>query len=268
MRPILCWLLLIVLLGPALWAEEQGVPEADALLRQCVATLPDVPIRVPGQLQGRRADGELEKRVLVDMTIDWQATPPTARYSTKDAFGKALEHLAVTWHPDQPPEYRFFKGDPLVGAPLPPLTDAIEETDATWMDLTLAFLWWKGGRTMGSETLRGRECWIVELPAPPDHFAAAARVRLWIDAKMGGVLRAFVLDASGQELRRVDVKGFKKINDRWFVQVIEIQTIATRHTTTLRVRDVEDRERKTFIKIDEGGPDLPAAEDRVDPIEE
>jgi hypothetical protein len=208
-------------------------------------------------LQSRAAEGDLEKKVNVDMTIDWQAAPPTARYSTRDAFGKSLEHLAITWPAGQPPEYRFFRGDPLASAPLPPLTDPIEGTDIAWMDLTLSFLWWPGGRTIGAESVRGRDCWMIDLPAPTNHFAASGGVRLWLDAKVGAVLRAHVRDAAGQTVRRMDVKGFKKINDRWFVQVIEVQTLATRHTTTLRVRDVEDRARKQFIRVDEGGPAAP-----------
>jgi hypothetical protein len=227
-----------------------------------VGTLPDVPVRVTGELQRRSPGGDLEKRVGVDMTLDWKTQPPTARYSTRDAFGKPLEHLGVTWHRDQPPEYRFFRGDPLVAAPVPPLTDAIEGTDVTWMDLTLAYLWWPGGRTVGAEEIRGRDCWVVDLPPPTNHFAAASAVRLWLDAKMGGVLRAQVFDAAGQLIRRVDVKGFKKIGDRWFVQVIEVESLPAKTTTTLRVRDVEDRERKQFIRVDEGGPAQP-----VEPVE-
>ncbi len=205
----------------------EALPRADALLRACVGTFPDIPLRVTGELTSRSPAGDLEKKVNVDMLLDWQARPPTARYSTRDAFGKALEHLAVTWNPDQPPAYRFFRGDPLEAAPLPPLTDFIEGTDVTWMDLTLAYLWWPGGR----------------------------------------ILRAHVFDGAGQLTRRVDVKGFKKINDRWFVQVIEVESRPSRHTTTLRVRDVEDRERKQFIKVDEGGPDPAAGEvDQVQPV--
>lgn len=264
-------MLLLALAAGAASAQDPApagaLPRADALLRACVDTFPDIPLRVTGELASRSPAGDLEKKVNVDMLLDWQARPPTARYSTRDAFGKALEHLSVTWHPDQPPAYRFFRGDPLEAAPLPPLTDCIEGTDVTWMDLTLAYLWWPGGRTAGAEEIRGRACWVVDLAAPTNHFGAAGGVRLWLDAKMGGILRAHVFDGAGQLTRRVDVKGFKKINDRWFVQVIEVESRPSRHTTTLRVRDVEDRERKQFIKVDEGGPDPAADEtDRVQPV--
>ena len=251
-------LLAALLVSAAVSAAPTRMPDAGDLLRGCVATLPDIPIRVTGELQRRNADGDLEKRVKVDMTLDWKNQPPTARYSTRDAFGKPLEHLGVTWHTNQPPEYRFFRGDPLVAAPLPPLTDAIEGTDITWMDLTLAYLWWPGGETAGAEELRGRDCWVVDLPAPTNHFASASRVRLWVDAKMGGILRAYVFDRQAHAVRRVDVKGFKKIGDRWFVQVIEVESLPAHTTTTLRVRDVEDRERKQFIHVDGGGPDATA----------
>jgi hypothetical protein len=257
---LICPILLCAVLGHA---ADDRLPAADDLLRGCVGALPDVPLRVTAELQSRNPDGDLEKKVNVDMTIDWQARPPTARYSTRDAFGKALEHLAVTWHESQPPEYHFFRGEPLVAAPLPPLTDGIEGTDITWMDLTLAYMWWPDGRTVGAEEVRGRTCWIVDVPAPTNHFEAADGVRLWIDAKVGAILRAHVHAPVGALLRRVDVKGFKKIGERWFVQLIEVESRPSKHSTVLRVREVEDRQRKQFIKVDEGGP-APAAEE-VDP---
>ena len=60
---------------------------------------------------------------------------------------------------------------------VPPLTERIEDTDVTWMDLTLAYLWWPDGKTVGEEEVRGRACWVLDVPAPTNHFGAASRPR-------------------------------------------------------------------------------------------
>ena len=237
-------------------------PPAEELLSGCTAALPDIPLHIEGQLISRNADGDIEARRNVDMLLDWRAQPATAHYTIRDAFGKAMEHLSVTWPAEGAPEYRYLKGDPLVAAETPPLADALTGTDISWMDLSLSFFWWPGGRTVGAQEVKGRGCFIVDLPAPPDTFPGISGVRLWIDPKIPVMLRAEAYDAHEELIRRMDVKSFKKINGRWFIQNIEVETIASRHRTALKVRDVQDRERRSFMKEDAGpGETAPAAED-------
>jgi hypothetical protein len=236
-----------------LWQSSAAeLPAAEDLLRGCIGALPDVPLLVKGELVSRAPGGDVERKLNVEMTLDWRASPSTARYTTRDAFGHGLEHLSITWNPGQPPEYRFFTGEPLQAAPLPELSDPIGGTDISWQDLSLSFLWWPGGKTVGAEEIRSRACYVVELPA--SHIA----VRLCIDPQIPVMLRAETWEpaagAGKMELRRrMDVKGFKKINDRWVIHDVEVQSFPSRHKTSLRVRDVQDRTRKDFIKVDDAG---------------
>lgn len=249
----------VALLCAASGLRAEPAPPADSLLRACVDALPDIPLLIRGDLVARSRAGSVDRKLLVDMTLDWQADPPTARYTTRDAFGRGLEHLSITWPRGEPVEYRFFSGDPLTAAPIPPLDQPIEGTDISWQDLSLSFLWWPGGKTVGREDVRGRDCWIVDLPG------AAGGVRAWIDPKIPVLLRAETWDAQGERrVRRMDVKGFKKINGRWVIQNIEVESFPSRHKTVLTIRDVQDRARGTFIKTDDGGEEEPV--DRVSPV--
>jgi hypothetical protein len=234
-------------------------PEADALLRGCIDALPDIPLLITGELVGRTRAGDEDRRMHVEMLLDWQAEPSTARYTLRDNFGRSLSHLSITWPTDQPAEFRFLTGEPLAAAPPPVLSNPIEGTDISWTDLSLSFLWWPGGRTVGAESVRGRSCWIVDVVAPPDQ-APCAMVRLWIDPQIHIMLKAESYDASATLLRRLQVKSFKKINDRWVIKDIEIEGLPSRHKTYLRIRDVEDRTRKQFVPVDEGGPDETATD--------
>ena len=251
--------LIFVSLCASLWlpnqaraADDSKLPPAQELLDSCIGALPDIPLVITGELQAKNQDGDIEFKLNVEMLLDWQAKPPTARYTLRDSFGHTLEHLSVTWQPSQAPEYRYFQGDPLVAAPVPVLSAPVRNTDISWMDLSLSFLWWPGGRTVGAEEIRSRTCYVIEIPAPSGAFGGCSKVRLWIDPQIHIMLRADVYDTAGTLMRRMDVKGFKKINGRWVIQHIEIESYPSRHETVLRVRDVQDHTRKSYMHDDAG----------------
>lgn len=265
MRPLLLALLGGLLIAPDSHAEDVPVlPSADSILAGVMGALPDIPLLVNADLQSRTKDGKLERRMNVEMLLDWQMDPPGARYTLRDSFGATLNHLALSWPAGNPAEFRFFTGNPLQAAALPNLAEPIDGTDIAWMDLSLAFLRWPGGITRGEEEVKGRMCYVIDLPAPTDAFAGCSGVRVWIDPRINILLRAEAYGMDDQRQRRLEVKSFRKINDRWFIKDIEIQSYPTRHKTILRVRDVQDRERKEYLDR-EGGAAEPAAEEAPTP---
>lgn len=270
-RVLAVFLLLGALLQPARAADAQRdrLPDAPDLLARVIGALPDIPLLILGDLQARARGGGATTRLNVEMLLDWQDAPPTARYTLRDAFGATRSHLAITWLPGAPPEHRYFEGQPLQAAPLPDLVAPIEGTDISWMDLSLSFLWWPDAKTVGAEEVKGRACYVVDLPAPPEPFTGCAGVRLWIEPRINIMLRAEAYDADNTLMRRMDVKSFKKINKRWVIKDIELTSLPSRHKTFLRVRDVQDRSRKSFLPDDAGPgeevPDTPG--DEVDAVE-
>jgi hypothetical protein len=126
----------------------------------------------------------------------------------------------------------------------------------------LSFLWWPGGEARGVADVRGRECNIVDVPAPEDYTADFDGVRLWLDSKIGIVMRAEGYDAEGTLIRRMDVKSFKKINNRWVIKDIDFQSFPQKTKTTLLVRNVIERDR--FRAIGDEGFDGDAGEELPD----
>ena len=45
-------------------------------------------------------------------------------------------------------------------------------------------------------------------------------------------------------------------NSRWIIQNIEIERYPSRHRNVLRVRDVQDRTRRSYIREDAGGDEV------------
>jgi len=247
-----------VLLSAAAIADSVELqPSADQLLRDVVSQMPTDPIHVTGELLVRKRRGVLLASLGFELQAHWGGKPASASYTVRDAFGHSLEQLTITYAPET--SYRYATGDPLQEAPLGSLSQVIQDTDLSWMDLTLAFLWWPDGDVIGAENLRTFDCYIVEIMAPsaaanpagpPDAAAAPlapltarpspyARVRLWISKKSHLMLQAEGYAGDGTLMRRLWVQSCKKINDQWMIQDMEVQHYPAVHRTKLHVDDVE-----------------------------
>ncbi|HOW96447.1 MAG TPA: outer membrane lipoprotein-sorting protein [Kiritimatiellia bacterium] len=238
---------LVVWAGAFSWAamDEEPLlrpdaswPDAVELVQGVVAGLPDVPVRMEAQLQSKDRRGTIEGTLNAEMKLDWYGQPPSAEYRIRDAFGAEREALRLDWSEPGRPVYRYSRGEPPASEPLPDLYRPIEGTDISWIDLSLSFLWWPGGRTVGMEKIKGRMCYIVEMPAPAGEAGGYAGVRLWIEPRIRMMLQAAAFDAGGEVLRLVEVKSFKKVRDLWLIQNLDVQTFPGRHRTSLRVRHV------------------------------
>lgn len=220
-------------------ASSFAFPDAEELLRGVTDGLPGIPIRIEAKILARSREGELERTLAAVMDLDWHGAAPKARYEIRDAFGAPLEALEVRWRGPAVQELAYQRGDPLETAPAPALDQPIQETDLSWIDLSLAYLWWPGGTTVGAEKIKGRFCYIVDLPAPPGHAGSYAGVRLWIDPQIRILLEAAAYDAEGRMLKLLEVKSFKKIGDVWVIQNIDVQSFPAKHRTSLRVGNAQ-----------------------------
>lgn len=191
------------------------------------------------QLKSRRPSGKVDGILYTEMQLRWGAEPPEAVYLLRDRFGKRREKMRISWDPQGEPRYEYAHGDPLQPAELPDLHAPIEGTHLTWSDLSLSFLWWPGGRTVGADRKRGRFCYIVDVPAPAGQHAAGSTVRLWIDPEVRIFLQAEAYDADGDRTRKMSIKSLKKINEVWTVKDLDVYAYPSRWRTTLRVEELE-----------------------------
>lgn len=243
-------LVVVCLLGVSSGSSDVVPPlDADRLLEEVVARLPREALMVKGEMIVRRRHGMPVGSLGFEMRLDWGGLPATATYTIFDAFGRSLEQLTVFREEGASPRFRYAAGDPLQPEEVPPLFDKIRSSDISWADLSLAFLWWRGGEVTGAAEVRGRKCYVVEVPAPetgtaggtgaPGEGAAPyAAVRLWIDEELLMLLQAEGLNAARGPVRKLWVKSFKKIDDRWMIKDMEVQSYPVQHRTKLTVREV------------------------------
>ena len=111
----------------------------------------------------------------------------------------------------------------------------ILETDVTWSDLTLDYLWWDDfefDAEREAESVHGQTCAVVVMKK------GARVVRVWVDRKTGALMQAEEL-RDGKAMRRLWGTRIKKFGDRWMTNVMEVETIGSGHRTKITVEEVK-----------------------------
>ncbi len=122
----------------------------------------------------------------------------------------------------------------------PSIIDSVMDTDVTWLDLTLDFLWWLDPvfeEEKEGETVHGQKCAVI-LVAPPVPIKGMAAVRLWADKKTGCLMQAEQLGETMESIRRLWGTRVKKFGDRWMVSVLEVETLGSGHRTKIIVEEL------------------------------
>ncbi|NQU38898.1 MAG: outer membrane lipoprotein-sorting protein [Lentisphaerae bacterium] len=218
-------------------ADDEPPITADSLLDDVLLRFPNEPLDIRGEMIVRRRRGVESSRVDFSMQVDWGSTPAHFRYALYDADGDVEQEIALDLQPGARPILSSSDGAPIS------LEAGIGSTDLTWADLSLSFLWWRGGEIVGADSAKGRDCYLVDVPAPtweggPSRYH---RVRLWIDQSLHMLLRADGFGADGQQMRSLWVRSLKKTDGRWMIKDMEVQGYPPVQRTRLRIHTVEAR---------------------------
>ena len=220
--------------GLASVVPKSKLPPATEILAQARAGLPRQALRVKGQIMSGGRLGKLERSGHIEMYLDFGADPAIVRYKISDAFGDPLEQMTISMSEDCEVEFEYESGNPLKPAPAPPPTGSILHTDVTWGDLSLLFLWRPDGQTAREESLRGRDCYVIEFP---DNAGVNSKT-IWIDMQMLMLIQMEDTDRAGKLQRRLTVKNIKQISDQWMIKNLEIRSYPSFHHTLIRIDDV------------------------------
>ncbi|HEU0275460.1 MAG TPA: outer membrane lipoprotein-sorting protein [Candidatus Udaeobacter sp.] len=104
------------------------------------------------------------------------------------------------------------------------LKQKIRGTGVTYEDLAFKFLYWPGGRVLGEENVRTRNCWKLQLRAP-SRESQYSNVLLWVDKGSGALMRLEGYDWNAQLTKRFEVVSAQKIEGRWFLKQMRIEEL-------------------------------------------
>ena len=108
-------------------------------------------------------------------------------------------------------------------------------TDVTWSDLTLDYLWWDDfafDAEREGETVHGQVCAVVVMRK------GERTVRAWVDRKTGALMQAEELK-DGKAVRRLWGTRIRKFGERWMANVLEVETVGSGHRTKITVEELK-----------------------------
>lgn len=224
--------------------NEEAVAEenltAVQILNACTRMIPQEPTLLKGTLTVRKLRGIVLLQHSYNLLMDWGATIPNAEVLLLDKRGTAVvERVVMTRPVGMPAQLQRYEGAEQHPTEAPSYAARIRGTDMTWMDLTLDFLWWPDARfddTPRGESRNGRDCDII-VAVPPWPIPGCSAVRIWVDRQLRCLMQVEQLDPQGNPARKMWVQRVKKMDNRWMIRDMEVETINSGHRTRLSVED-------------------------------
>ncbi len=102
--------------------------------------------------------------------------------------------------------------------------DKVRDTDITYEDLSLKFLYWPTASVEGEQSMLLQKCWIIRTEPSSKGDSQYGRVMLWIEQKGGALLQAEAYDHSGKLAKRFKVVSGQKIGGLWMLKQMRIET--------------------------------------------
>src|SRR6476620_8281187 len=104
------------------------------------------------------------------------------------------------------------------------LNEPVRGTAITYEELALKFLYWPNARVTGSDFIRTRNCWKLQLQAPA-RDPQYGSILLWVDKDSGVLMRMEGYDSAGKLIKRFEVVSAQKIEDRWYLKQMRVERI-------------------------------------------
>ncbi|MBR4616700.1 MAG: outer membrane lipoprotein-sorting protein [Kiritimatiellae bacterium] len=203
-------------------AEELSAAQ---VLANCQAMLPTRPVELNGAIVLRNRKGIVRSEYGYRLVLDRSKAPAEADLTICERGGtNVLKHVTLK-RPGAIPEGN------------------VMDTDVTWLDLSLDYLWWTNPRYEAEregESVHGQKCSVI-LVDPPDAAASGVKaVRLWADKKNGCLMQAETLDANSRAVRRLWGTRVKKFGERWMANVLETETLGSGRRTKITVEELRE----------------------------
>ena len=107
------------------------------------------------------------------------------------------------------------------------LDDKVRETDISYEDLAMRFLYWPDATVEGDQTMLLNSCWIVRVEAPSKETSQYSKVKLWITKNGGALMQAEAYGHNGKLSRRFKVISGQSLGDGlWILKQMRIEQMA------------------------------------------
>ncbi len=207
-----CALALSCLL-PAAWAET---PPADVLL----AAMREMTVS-----QGERDVAGNIRKGRTKIPFSLSSRGDTIVYQYKQ--GEAWQRFDVRMKSKNAELYLLKPGNKAEVMAPANYGQVIPGTDVSYEDLSMRFLYWKGGRVIedsADSRIKGQDCYIIEVPNPTPKVGQYAWVRIWVDKENGTAWQIDGYGADGKLKKRFSITSVQRLSDgSWFFKQMKLE---------------------------------------------
>jgi hypothetical protein len=109
--------------------------------------------------------------------------------------------------------------------------DRVRDTDISYEDLSLGFLYWQNATVRGEQTMLLQKCWIIRVEPGARGDSQYGKVDLWISKKNGALMQAEAFDSAGKLSRKFKVISGQPVGDGlWMLKEMRIESMQGRST--------------------------------------
>jgi hypothetical protein len=210
-RCIAIAVLLATFVPPAL---AQETPDAREILRS---------VRVAQSAQSRSVTGQLRtgarrtpfRLSMHDGAIRWEFQEPAQTFVLRlEDKSSALEEVTAS---------------SASKVTVRRLHEPVRDSDITFEDLAMRFLYWPDARIEGEQTIMLTKCWQIITTPPASEGSRYRRVRVWIAKDTGALMKAEAFGPDDRLLRTFTVRSGQKTSDGlWMLKQMRIETATAR----------------------------------------
>jgi len=107
--------------------------------------------------------------------------------------------------------------------------EKVRDTDISYEDLSLGFLYWANATIHGEQTMLLQKCWIIRVEPGSRKDSQYGKVDLWISKKNGALMQAEAFDLAGKLSRRFKVISGQSVGDGlWMLKEMRIESMQGR----------------------------------------
>ncbi len=205
--------LALLCLSPAVWAETPPADELLAAMREMTVS------------QGERDVAGTIRKGRTKIPFSLSSRGDTIVYQYKQ--GEAWQRFDVRMKSRAAELYLLKPGNKAELMAPANYSQLIPGTDVSYEDLSMRFLYWKDGRVVedaADSRIKGRDCYVVEVPNPNPKVGQYAWVRLWVDKENGTAWQIDGYGADGKLRKRFSITSVQRLSDgTWFFKQMKLE---------------------------------------------
>jgi hypothetical protein len=98
----------------------------------------------------------------------------------------------------------------------------VRETNITYEDLAMRFLYWPDAKVTGDATILLTSTWVVDIIPPPGTVTQYSKVRAYFSKQDKALFKMKGLDANEKVVREFTARGGMKSDGYWYLKTMQI----------------------------------------------